>query len=258
MALLEVRGLTMKFGSLVAVGDVSFTVEPGTIVGLIGPNGAGKTTLFNCVAGLCRPSAGTVLFDGKDITGLPSYRVAQLGLARTFQVVRPLKEMSVVENVQVGSYLRHRSPERSLEVAEECLERCFLGHSRDHLAGNLTMGGKKRLEVARALATGPKLLLLDESVAGLTSREVKDMVGMIRSLKESGLTILMVEHIMEALMPIADKVVVLSGGVKIAEAAPEVVTADERVITAYLGPKFAARLRAMKPANGGGADAPGR
>jgi branched-chain amino acid transport system ATP-binding protein len=251
MPLLEVRDLTMRFGSLVAVHGVSFTLEQGTIVGLIGPNGAGKTTLFNCVAGLYRPSSGTVRFDGKDITGLPSHRVAQLGLARTFQVVRPLKEMTVLENIQVGSYLRHAEPRESLAVAVGCLERCYLGEFRDRLAGDLTMGGKKRLEVARALATEPKLLLLDECVAGLTSTEVKEMVAVIRSLRDAGLTILMVEHIMEAIMPIADKVVVLSGGVKIAEDVPSVVTADERVITAYLGPKFSKRLKAMSGASGG-------
>jgi branched-chain amino acid transport system ATP-binding protein len=246
--LLEVRNLTMKFGELVAVSDVSFAVEPGTIVGLIGPNGAGKTTLFNCVAGLYQPTSGTIRFDGHDVTGVRPHRIAKLGLARTFQVVRPLKEMTVLENVQVGAYLRHASPREALLSAEACLERCFLGAWRDRLAGDLTMGGKKRLEVARALATEPKLLLLDESVAGLTSKEVKDMVALIRSLRDGGVTILMVEHIMEALMPIADQVVVLSGGVKIAEGPPAVVTADERVVSAYLGPKFTKRLRAMSEA----------
>jgi branched-chain amino acid transport system ATP-binding protein len=251
MPLLEVVHLTMRFGSLAAVNDVSFAVEPGTIVGLIGPNGAGKTTLFNCVAGLVRPSSGAVRFDGRNITGLPSHRIARLGLARTFQVVRPLREMTVLENVQVGAYLRHRNPAEAAARAEECLERCFLGASRDRLAGDLTIGGKKRLEVARALATGPRLLLLDECVAGLNSREVKDMVALIRSLKESGLTILMVEHILEALMPIADRVVVLNGGVKIAEDVPSVVTADARVVAAYLGPKYGKRLKAMSQGTGG-------
>jgi branched-chain amino acid transport system ATP-binding protein len=247
----------MRFGSLAAVNDVSFRVEAGTIVGLIGPNGAGKTTLFNCVAGLYRPTSGSVLLDGRDVTGLPAHRIARLGVARTFQVVRPLKEMTVLENVEVGAYLRHRSPAEALARAEECLERCFLGGTRDRLAGDLTIGGKKRLEVARALATGPRLLLLDECVAGLNSREVKDMVALIRSLREGGLTILMVEHILEALMPIADDVVVLNGGIKIAQGAPSAVTADERVVAAYLGPKFSKRLKAMSQGTGG-ADAGGR
>ncbi len=255
MPLLDVQNLTMRFGSLVANSDVSFSVEPGTIVGLIGPNGAGKTTLFNCVAGLYRPSSGRIRFDGRDITNLPSYKVARLGVARTFQVVRPLKEMTVLDNVLVGSYLRHGNPRKALAVAEACIERCFLGGFRDRAAGDLTMGHKKRLEVARALATEPKLLMLDESVAGLTSTEVKEMVALIRSLRESGVTILMVEHIMEAIMPIADKMVVLNGGVKIAEDAPAAVVEDERVITAYLGEKFSRRLKERKEANGSGNDA---
>ncbi|HNX32203.1 MAG TPA: ABC transporter ATP-binding protein [Holophaga sp.] len=250
MPLLDVQNLTMRFGSLLANCEVSFSVEPGTIVGLIGPNGAGKTTLFNCVAGLYKPSGGRILFDGRDVTGLPSHRIARLGVARTFQVVRPLKEMTVLDNVLVGSYLRHRNPRKALAVAEECIERCFMKAWRDKPAGDLTMGNKKRLEVARALATNPKLLLLDESVAGLTSTEVREMVTLIRAIQDSGITILMVEHIMEAIMPIADKIVVLNGGVKIAEAPPGVVVEDERVITAYLGEKFSQRLKARREANG--------
>ncbi|HWQ08323.1 MAG TPA: ABC transporter ATP-binding protein [Holophaga sp.] len=255
MALLEVKNLTMKFGSLVANSDVSFSVEQGTIVGLLGPNGAGKTTLFNCIAGLYRPSGGSVTFDGHDITNFPSFKVARCGIARTFQVVRPLNEMTVLDNVLVGSYLRHRNPKDALRMAEACIERCFLGAFRHRVAGDLTMGYKKRLEVARALATSPKLLMLDESVAGLTSTEVKEMVALICSLKASGITILMVEHIMEAIMPIADKIVVLNGGVKIAEDTPAVVSEDEQVITAYLGEKFSKRLKAMKEAKDRGAHA---
>ena len=197
MALLEVRDLTMKFGSLVANSDVSFDVEKGTIVGLIGPNGAGKTTLFNCVAGLYKPASGKVIFDGLDVTGYPSWKMARLGLARTFQVVRPLKEMTVYENILVGAYMRYSDTVKANEVAEHCVDLCFLGDLRNKLAGGLTIGNKKRLEVARSLATGPKLLLLDESVAGLTSTEIKEMVDVIVRLKEEGVTILMVEHIME-------------------------------------------------------------
>ena len=246
MALLEVRNLTMKFGSLLANSDVSFDVEEGTIVGLIGPNGAGKTTLFNCVAGLYKPAEGKVLFDGRDVTGYPSWKMARLGLARTFQVVRPLKEMTVYENILVGAYMRYSDTAKANEVAEHCLGLCFLGDLRDKLAGGLTIGNKKRLEVARSLATGPKLLLLDESVAGLTSTEVKEMVEVIVRLKEEGVTILMVEHIMEAIMPIADKIVVLASGKKIAEDTPKAVINDPTVITAYFGEKFAKRLKESK------------
>ena len=243
MALLEVRDLTMKFGSLLANSDVSFDVEKGTIVGLIGPNGAGKTTLFNCVAGLYKPASGKVTFDGLDVTGYPSWKMARLGLARTFQVVRPLKEMTVYENILVGAYMRYIDTAKANEVAEYCVDLCFLGDLRNKLAGGLTIGNKKRLEVARSLATGPKLLLLDESVAGLTSTEVKEMVEVIVRLREEGVTILMVEHIMEAIMPIADKIVVLASGKKIAEDSPQAVINDPTVITAYFGEKFAKRLR---------------
>ena len=246
MALLEVRNLTMKFGSLLANSDVSFDVEEGTIVGLIGPNGAGKTTLFNCVAGLYKPAAGKVTFDGRDVTGYPSWKMARLGLARTFQVVRPLKEMTVYENILVGAYMRYSDTAKANQVAEHCVEPCFLEDLRDKLAGGLTIGNKKRLEVARSLATGPKLLLLDESVAGLTSTEVKEMVEVIVRLKEEGVTILMVEHIMEAIMPIADKIVVLASGKKIAEDTPKAVINDPTVITAYFGEKFAKRLKESK------------
>ena len=243
MALLEVRDLTMKFGSLLANSDVSFDVEKGTIVGLIGPNGAGKTTLFNCVAGLYKPASGKVTFDGLDVTGYPSWKMARLGLARTFQVVRPLKEMTVYENILVGAYMRYSDTAKANEVAEHCVDLCFLGDLRNKLAGGLTIGNKKRLEVARSLATGPKLLLLDESVAGLTSTVVKEMVEVIVRLREEGVTILMVEHIMEAIMPIADKIVVLASGKKIAEDSPQAVINDPTVITAYFGEKFAKRLR---------------
>lgn len=243
MALLEVRNLTMKFGSLLANSDVSFDVEKGTIVGLIGPNGAGKTTLFNCVAGLYKPASGKVTFDGIDVTGYPSWKMARLGLARTFQVVRPLKEMTVYENILVGAYMRYSDTAKANGVAEHCVDLCFLGDLRNKLAGGLTIGNKKRLEVARSLATGPKLLLLDESVAGLTSTEVKEMVEVIVRLREEGVTILMVEHIMEAIMPIADKIVVLASGKKIAEDRPQAVISDPTVITAYFGEKYAQRLR---------------
>ncbi|MEG1602252.1 MAG: ABC transporter ATP-binding protein [Cloacibacillus sp.] len=246
MALLEVKDLTMKFGSLQANSDVSFSVEKGTIVGLIGPNGAGKTTLFNCVAGLYLPTSGKILFKNQDVTALPAHKMARLGLARTFQVVRPLKEMTVFENIMVGAYMRSGDTAKATAVANRCLSLCFLEENKDRPAGGLTIGNKKRLEVARALATEPELLLLDEAVAGLTSTEVKDMVTVIKRLKEEGLTILMVEHIMEAIMPIADKIVVLASGKKIAEGTPHEVVNDPTVITAYFGEKYSKRLHQRK------------
>lgn len=242
MALLEVKNVTKKFGALVANNDVSFHVEKGTIVGLIGPNGAGKTTLFNCVAGMYKPTSGTILLNGHDITDFPSWKVARMGVARTFQVVRPLKEMTVLENILVGAYMRHSDTSEALNGAKKCMDTCFLTSFAHRRAGGLTIGNKKRLEVARALATGPELILLDESVAGLTSTEVKEMMEVILRMKEDGVTILMVEHIMEAIMPIADKLVVLNGGEKISEDVPEAVVKDPEVIKAYFGEKFSQRM----------------
>ncbi|MCF0247087.1 MAG: ATP-binding cassette domain-containing protein, partial [Synergistes sp.] len=190
--------------------------------------------------------SGQILLNGSDVTNLPSYKMARLGVARTFQVVRPLKEMTVFDNVLVGAYMRTWDTDKAKATAERCIDLCFLREHRDRLAGGLTIGNKKRLEVARALATGPELLLLDEAVAGLTSTEVKEMVDVIVRLRDEGITILMVEHIMEAIMPIADKIVVLASGKKIAEGSPEEIIKDPVVITAYFGEKFSKRLNANK------------
>jgi branched-chain amino acid transport system ATP-binding protein len=246
LALLEVRDVTKKFGELVANDRVSFTVEAGTIVGLIGPNGAGKTTLFNCTSGLYPVTSGRIFFDGAEITGLPSYRIARMGAVRTFQVVRPLKDMTVFDNVLVGAFLQGAGIAQAREKTEECIRMCSLTDYADKAAGDLPIGGKKRLELARALATGPKLLMLDEVMAGLTSTEVKAALELIRRIRDKGITLLIVEHIMEAIMPIADKVVVLDGGIKIAEGPPDRIIDDERVISAYLGAKFSRRLQAKR------------
>lgn len=243
MALLEIHDLTMKFGSLVANDSVSFSVEKGQIVGLIGPNGAGKTTLFNCVSGFFPPTEGKIFFNGEDVTGLPAHAIARKGAVRTFQVVHPLSEMPVLDNVLVGSFLREKDIDRAHELAWECLRNCRLEDLAHRLAGDLTIGQKKRLEVARALATRPLLLMLDEAMAGLTTTEVKESVELVSRLKDRGLTLLIVEHIMEAVMPIADKVVVLDGGIKIAEGPPQDIINDERVIKAYFGEKYSRRLK---------------
>ena len=246
MALLEVREVTKKFGELIANDRVSFTVDAGTIVGLIGPNGAGKTTLFNCISGLYPTSSGQIFFGNAEITGLPSYRIARMGAVRTFQVVRPLKDMTVFDNVLVGAYLQGAGGMQARERAEDCIRMCNLTEYAGKLAGDLPIGGKKRLELARALATGPKLLMLDEVMAGLTTTEVKAALEVIRHIRDQGITLLIVEHIMEAIMPIADKVVVLDGGIKIAEGPPGQIIDDERVISAYLGAKFSRRLQERK------------
>ena len=243
MALLEVRNLTMKFGSLVACNDVSFDVEKGSVVGLIGPNGAGKTTLFNCVSGFYKPTSGRMFFAGREVTNLPAHEVARRGAVRTFQVVRPLKEMTVMDNILVGAFLRGADAGTAREVAGECLRLCRLEEMADNLAGGLPTGYKKRLEMARALATKPSLLMLDEAMAGLTTTEIKESIEIIKGLKKGGITLLVVEHIMEAVMSIADKVVVLDSGVKIAEGTPQQIVEDEKVITAYLGAKFTERMK---------------
>jgi len=252
MALLDVRDVTMKFGELVANDRVSFTVESGSIVGLIGPNGAGKTTLFNCVTGFLKPTGGAIIFDGADITGHTPYQIARLGAVRTFQVVRPLKEMTVFDNVLVGAFLKTSDNQEAFERAAECIRLCSLESLQEKPAGELSIGGKKRLELARALATRPKLLMLDEVMAGLTSTEVKVSVEVILRLRESGITLMIVEHVMEGIMPIADKIVVLDGGVKIAEDAPGKIINDESVIEAYLGAKYAQRFKAQKEGGPGG------
>lgn len=243
MPLLEVREISKKFGSLVANNKVSFDIEEGNIVGLIGPNGAGKTTLFNCITGIYKPSEGKVFFNGIDITNLPPYKVARLGAVRTFQIVHSLKEMSVFDNVLIGAYLREKNTEKAREIAEQCINICYLSKIKNLRAGELTIGLKKRLELARALATNPRLLMLDECMAGLTFTEVNESVSLIKSLKNRGITFLIVEHIMEAIMPIADKVVVLNGGIKIAEDRPEVVVQNEQVIEAYLGKKYSKKFQ---------------
>ncbi len=246
MALLDVRNVTMKFGELIANDRVSFTVEPGSIVGLIGPNGAGKTTLFNCITGFLKPTSGTILFNDKDITGFKPYQVARLGAVRTFQVVRPLKEMTVFDNVLVGAFLNASGKRAAIERAEECIHICGLEPFQGKPAGDLSIGGKKRLELARVLATSPKLMMLDEVMAGLNPTEVKVSVEVILRLRKSGITLMIVEHVLEGIMPIADKIVVLDGGIKIAEDAPAHISNDERVIEAYLGTKYSQRFKARK------------
>jgi branched-chain amino acid transport system ATP-binding protein len=244
-ALLEVDGLCKHFGGLRAVDEVSFTVGNGEILGLIGPNGAGKSTLFNLINGVLRPSAGRVRFAGTTITGWPPYRVVGLGLARTHQIVRPLNDMTVLENCTVGACFGSQKLglHAARGVAHEVLELVELYDSRNLLASSLTIAGKKRLEVARALSARPKLLLLDEVLAGLNPTEVARMVTVFRTIRDSGIAIVMIEHLMHAVMNLSDRVVVLNFGSKIAEGRPQAVATDPIVVEAYLGdPNIAARL----------------
>jgi len=243
--ILEVKGVSKRFGGLQALTTVTFNLEQGRILGLIGPNGAGKTTLFNVINGVYTPDVGQVIFRGEDITGKPSFEVARRGLARTYQVVRPLQELTVRENVMVGACFgrekQHKGP--AAETANEVLETVGLRDRADQLAGSLNVAQKKRLEMARALAARPYLLLLDEVLAGLNPSEITGMIDTVRLIRERGITILMIEHVMQALMSLSDEVIVLDYGELIAAGTPDEVVHNPQVIEAYLGdPKIAQRL----------------
>jgi branched-chain amino acid transport system ATP-binding protein len=243
--ILEVKGVSKRFGGLQALTTVTFNLEQGWILGLIGPNGAGKTTLFNVINGVYNPDVGQVIFRGEDITGKPSFEVARRGLARTYQVVRPLQELTVRENVMVGACFgrekQHKGP--AAETADEVLETVGLRDRADRLAGSLNVAQKKRLEMARALAARPYLLLLDEVLAGLNPSEIAAMIDTVQLIRERGITILMIEHVMQALMSLSDEVIVLDYGELIAAGTPEEVVHNPQVIEAYLGdPKIAQRL----------------
>lgn len=237
-ALLRVEQVSKHFSGLVAVHDVTLELREGEILGLIGPNGAGKTTLFNMISGSLAPTAGRIHFDGQEITGLPPHRVCDLGIARTFQIARPFSSLSVLENVTVGAFLRHRQAREARQQARETVEFTGLGKSAREPAANLTTAGRKRLELARALCTEPRLLLLDEVMAGLTATESSQIVDLIRQVRDTGVTILVIEHVMQAVMRLSDRIAVLHHGELIAVDSPQKIAGDERVIEAYLGEEY--------------------
>jgi len=239
MKILEVKDLVKDFGGLRAVDHLSLTIDRGQILGLIGPNGAGKSTAFNCIAGVYSPSEGEIYFSGEMINGQKPWNLCKKGLARTFQIVKPFSSKSVLYNVMVGSYATTDKRARAEKKAIEILEYLDLKDKKDMRAGNLTIADRKRLEIARALATEPRLLLLDEVMAGLRPTELDEMVGIIRNLRDSGITVFVIEHIMRAIMALSDWIVVIHFGRKIAEGAPEAVASDENVIKAYLGEEYA-------------------
>jgi branched-chain amino acid transport system ATP-binding protein len=252
--ILEVQGVSKRFGGLQALTTVAFNLAQGRIMGLIGPNGAGKTTLFNVINGVYKPDAGQIIFRGENITGKPSYEVARRGLARTYQVVRPLQELSVRENVMVGACFGREKQNKvhAAEAAEEVLETVGLRARADQLAGSLNVAQKKRLEMARALAARPYLLLLDEVLAGLNPSEIAEMIDTVRLIREQGITILMIEHVMQALMSLSDEVIVLDYGELIASGTPEEVVHNPQVVEAYLGdPKIAQRLLSQESSDQG-------
>jgi branched-chain amino acid transport system ATP-binding protein len=237
MALLAVKGLTKYFGGLRAVHDLSFEVQPGEILGLIGPNGAGKTTAFNLIAGFIHPTRGEIHLDGESIAGMKPYAVTRKGIARTFQIVKPFRKLSVLENVTLAAFLRFPSRGEAESQARRVLERMGLGSKIFSLAIDLTLSEQKRLEIARALATQPKLLLLDEPMGGLNATEIEQASGLVRDICKEGVTIIWVEHVLKAIMNSSNRVVVINQGEKIADAPPEQIVENPNVIAAYLGTK---------------------
>ena len=235
MSLLEVKGVSRFFGGLAALTDISFGVEKGDILGLIGPNGAGKTTMFNVVNGFYAPSRGEVYFKQKKISGLKPHQICRMGIARTFQVVKPLQRMSVLDNVIASAFLRVKTRARAEEIAMETIQFTGLLDDRDVISKGLPLGKRKKLEIARALATQPEMLLLDESFAGLNPAELDESIGIIRRIKERGITIMIIEHHMKVIMAISDRIVVLSYGQKLAEGTPKEIGNNPLVVEAYLG-----------------------
>jgi branched-chain amino acid transport system ATP-binding protein len=233
--MLKVQGLTKIFGGLRAVDDASLEVPEGRIVALIGPNGAGKTTLFACIAGFHRADAGQVSLMGQDITGLPVHRIARLGMVRTFQITQPFAKLNVHENIAVGAYQKFPEREQAAAHASRIAAMVGMAGQLEQPAADLTVAGRKRLELARALATGPKLLLLDEVMAGLNPSEIIDIIAIIQKIRDSGVTVLLIEHVMQAVMSLSEHIYVLSYGKIIAEGAPREVVNNPAVIEAYLG-----------------------
>ena len=235
MSLLEIREVSKRFGGLAALTDVSYSVNKGEILGLIGPNGAGKTTLFNVVNGFYPPTKGEVLFKGEKISHLQPYQICKLGIGRTFQVVRPLRRMTGLDNVIASAFLRAKNKKEAEEMALESLRFTGLYEDRNLLSKGLPLGKRKKLEITRALATKPEMLLLDESFAGLNPSEQNELIDIIRKVKAKGITIMVIEHHMKVIMSLSDRVVVLNYGQKIAEGTPKEIGSNPLVIEAYLG-----------------------
>jgi len=235
MSLLEIQGLTKRFGGLLAVSNFDLGVEAGEIVGLIGPNGAGKTTVFHLIAGFHAPTSGEIRFKGASVIGVKPHAICRLGLTRTFQIVQPFAGLSVIENVMVGAFNREGDASAARKTAAEIVDFVGLGPRRDAPARSLTLSDRKRLEIARGLATRPEMLLLDEAMSGLNPTEIDEIIKLIREIHARGVSLLIIEHVMQAIMALSHRLVVLHHGEKLAEGAPAAVARDRRVIEAYLG-----------------------
>jgi branched-chain amino acid transport system ATP-binding protein len=241
MGFFEIKNLVRHFGGLAAVNGVSFEVEQGEIFGLIGPNGSGKTTIFNCISNYHSPTSGQIYFKGRNIAGLKTHRICKLGIGRTFQVVKPLGRMSVLDNVIAAAFVRAETKDKARLLAEKTLTFCGLDHRENVLAKSLPIGDRKRLEIARAVATQPELLLLDETAAGLNPTEVDGAIALIQKIRDTGVTIIIVEHIMKVIMTISDRIHAINFGQTITQGTPAQVANHPAVIEAYLGDEYAHR-----------------
>ena len=239
MSFFEIKGLAKSFGGLMALYDINLSIEKGEIVGLIGPNGSGKTTLFNCINNFCTPDHGQILFKGQRIDGFPTHRICKMGIARTFQIVKPLKRLTVLDNVMAGAFLHTNDEKQAREKSLSVLESCELSHRKDMLGKDLPIADKKRMEVARALASDPELLLLDETAAGLNLKEIERMLEIVMKIRQSGITCLVVEHVLKFLMGVSDRVMCINFGQEIVTGKPQEVMSHPEVIAAYLGAEYA-------------------